>query len=139
MASESDYHAEDISENERQQTRVLSTKVSVDQYRRFKLLTEYLYQKGLADVHTPSAVLRNHIEDLLSYYSSKVDDSTDSSKDPNNTSCPDTVLLSPSLEEERQENQEEVILHNESGYEHHNDFNRISMMWMIHDKPFVII
>ena len=75
----------------------------VDQYRKFKLLIEYLYQKGLADVHTPSAVLRNHIEDLLRYYSNKVDDSTDSSKDLSNTSVPDTALLLPSLEEEGQE------------------------------------
>jgi hypothetical protein len=30
-------------------------------------LTEYLYQNGLAYFHTPSAVLRNQIEDLLNY------------------------------------------------------------------------
>ena len=117
VASQPDYYAEDALEKERQQTKVISTKVSVDQYRKFKLLTEYLYQKGLADGHTPSAVLRNHIEDLLRHYCSEVDGSTDSSKDLSNTSGPDTALLSPSLEEERQENQEEVILHNESEYE----------------------
>ena len=117
MATQPDYHPEHNSKKERQQTKVISTKVSVDQYRKFKSLTEYLYQKGLADDHTPSAVLRNQIEDLLSYYGSEVYGSTDSSKDLSNTSGPDTALLSPSLEEERQENQEEVILHNESEYE----------------------
>ena len=117
VASQRDYHAEDTFDKERRQTKVMSTKVSVDQYRRFKLLTEYLSQKGLADNHTPSAVLRNQIEDLLSYYCSEVDDSVHSSKDLNNTSCSDAATFSPSPEEERQENQEEVILHNESEYE----------------------
>ncbi len=117
VTSQPSSYPEDSFEREQQQTKVISTKVSVDQYRKFKVLTEYLYQKGLADVHTPSAVLRNHIEDLLRDYCSEVDGSTDSSKDLSNTSGPDTALLSPSLEEERQENQEEVILHNESEYE----------------------
>ena len=99
---------------QRQQTKVISTKVSVDQYRKFKSLTKYLYQKGLADVHTPSAVLRNQIEDLLRHYCSEVDNSTDSSKDLSNSSGPDTALLSPSLIEEGQENQEELIQRNES-------------------------
>jgi hypothetical protein len=65
VASRTDYHAEDTFERERQQTKIISTKVSVDQYRKFKLLTEYLYQKRLADSHTPSAVIRHQIEDLL--------------------------------------------------------------------------
>ncbi|MGA9843166.1 MAG: hypothetical protein WBQ25_12690 [Nitrososphaeraceae archaeon] len=117
MAGQPDYHAEDTFDKQRQQTKVISTKVSVDQYRRFKLLTEYLSQKGLAHNHTPSAVLRNHIEDLLRHYYSEVDGSTDGSKDLSNTSGPDTALLSPSPEEERQENQEEVIHHNESAYD----------------------
>ncbi len=117
VASQRDYHAEDTFDKERRQTKVMSTKVSVDQYRRFKLLTEYLSQKGLADNHTPSAVLRNHIEDLLRHYCSEVDGSTDSSKDLSNTSGPDSALLLPSLEEEGQENQEEVIRHNECGYD----------------------
>jgi hypothetical protein len=116
VTSQPDYHPEDSFKNERQQTKVISTKVSVDQYRKFKLLTEYLYQKGLAHNHTPSAVLRNHIEDLLRHYCGEVDGSTDSSKDLSNTSGPDTALLSPSLVEGRQENQEEVIRHNECGY-----------------------
>jgi hypothetical protein len=117
VTSQPGSYPEDIIDKERQQTKVISTKVSVDQYRKFKSLTEYLYQEGLADNHTPSAVLRNHIEDLLSYYCSEVDDGIDSSKDLNNSSGPDTALLSHSPEEQRQENQEEVIHHNESAYE----------------------
>jgi hypothetical protein len=75
--------------------KVISTKVSVDQYRKFKLLTEYLYQKELVYFHTPSAVLRNHVEDLLDYYCSEVDDSIDRSKDLNNTIHPHTPMPSP--------------------------------------------
>ena len=89
------------------------------------MLTEYLYQKELAYFHTPSAVLRNHVEDLLDYYCSEVDDSTDRPKDLNNTSRPDTSVLSSSLHEERQENQEEVTQHNESESE--------EMSWFAHD------
>lgn len=44
VTSQPDYSPEDIFKKERQQTKVISTKVSVDQYR--KLLTECLYQKG---------------------------------------------------------------------------------------------
>src|SRR6185437_6459586 len=86
--------------------KVISTKVSVDQYRKFKLLTEYLYQKGLTDNHTPSAVLRNQIEDLLKYYLSEVDDSIDRSKDLTSTTRSEPSVLSPSLVEERLENRE---------------------------------
>jgi hypothetical protein len=112
VASQPDYHPEDSIKKERQQTKVISTKVSVDQYRKFKLLTEYLYQKGLAEDHTPSAVLRNHVEDLLRYYHSEVDDSIDKSKDLDNTTRPEPTVLSPSLAEEGQEHQEGVIQHN---------------------------
>jgi hypothetical protein len=80
------------------------------------LLPEYLSQNGLADDHPQSAVLRIHIEDLLRNYCSEVDGSTDSSKDLNNTSDPDTALISPSLEE-GQENQDEIIQCNESRYQ----------------------
>ncbi len=114
VASQPDYHPEDSSDNERQQTKVISTKVSVDQYRKFKMLTEYLHQKGLADVHTPSAVLRNQIEDLLSYYHDEVDYSIDNSKDLNNTTHFDTSVLSPSPIEKGQEGQEGVIQRNQS-------------------------
>jgi DNA-binding ferritin-like protein (Dps family) len=108
------YHSEDSIEKERQQTKVRSTKVSVDQYRKFKSLAEYLYQKGLANDHTPSAVLRNQIVDLLSYYCSEVDDSFDRSKDQNNITHPKTSMFSPSLVEEGQEYQEDVTQHHPS-------------------------
>ena len=39
------------------QTKVISTKVSVDDHNRFNILTEYLYNNGLIDSHTPSALL----------------------------------------------------------------------------------
>ena len=113
--------------------KVISTKVSVDQYRKFKLLTEYLYQKELAYFHTPSAVLRNQIEDLLRHYCSEVDYSTDSSKDLNNTSRHDTSVLSPSLIEEGQENQEEVTQHIQSESEEWKlaiSRSRIWIMWL---------
>jgi hypothetical protein len=80
-------------------------------------LTEYLYRKGIAYFHTPSAVLRNHIEDLLTYYYREVDNGTDRSKDLNIITHTYAPTLSSSPMDEGQENQEEVIHHNESAYE----------------------
>jgi hypothetical protein len=52
----------------RRQSEVLSTKVSVDLHNRFNLLTEYLFESGLSEGFTPSALLRDIIEHLLTGY-----------------------------------------------------------------------
>jgi hypothetical protein len=54
--------------DEKQQTRVLSTKLPVDQYESFNLLAEYLFKTGVVENTTPSAFLRNYITQLVSSY-----------------------------------------------------------------------
>jgi hypothetical protein len=49
-------------------TRVISTKIAVDQYDSFNLLAEYLFKTGMVENSTPSALLRNYITQLLSSY-----------------------------------------------------------------------
>ena len=48
--------------------KVLSTKVSVDLHDRFSMLAEYLFEKGLSETFTPSALLRDLVEHLLIEY-----------------------------------------------------------------------
>ena len=52
----------------RRRNKVLSTKVSVDLHNRFTLLTEYLFERGLSESFTPSALLHDIIEHLLDKY-----------------------------------------------------------------------
>jgi hypothetical protein len=52
----------------RRRNKVLSTKVSVDLHNRFSLLAEYLFESGLSESFTPSALLSDIIERLLSEY-----------------------------------------------------------------------
>jgi predicted DNA-binding protein len=52
----------------RRRNKVLSTKVSVDLHNRFNLLAEYLFERGLSESFTPSTLLREIIEHLLSEY-----------------------------------------------------------------------
>jgi hypothetical protein len=52
----------------RRRNKVLSTKVSVDLHNRFSLLAEYLFERGLSESFTPSALLRDIIEHLLTEY-----------------------------------------------------------------------
>jgi hypothetical protein len=59
------YHTEG---DEKQQTRVLSTKLPLDQYESFNLLAEYLFKPGIVENSTPSALLRNYITQILSSY-----------------------------------------------------------------------
>ena len=56
------------------QTKVISTKVSVDQHNRFNILAEYLYENGLTESSTPSALLRANIDDLLLKYHDKLEE-----------------------------------------------------------------
>jgi hypothetical protein len=58
----------------KKQTKVISTKVSVDNYNRFNILTEYLYKNGLIESHTPSALLRANIDYLLTMYHNKLEE-----------------------------------------------------------------
>jgi hypothetical protein len=50
------------------QSKVISTKVSVDLHNRFNLLAEYLFESRLSESYTASALLRNIIEGLLYEY-----------------------------------------------------------------------
>jgi hypothetical protein len=52
----------------RRRNKVLSTKVSVDLHDRFNLLAEYLFESGLSESFTPSALLCDIIEHLLNEY-----------------------------------------------------------------------
>jgi hypothetical protein len=52
----------------RRRNKVLSTKVSVDLHNRFNLLAEYLFESGLSESFTPSALLHDIIEYLLDEY-----------------------------------------------------------------------
>ena len=52
----------------RRRNRVLSTKVSIDLHDRFSLLAEYLFESGLSESFTLSALLHDIIEDLLREY-----------------------------------------------------------------------
>ena len=52
----------------RRRNKVLSTKVSVDLHNRFNLLAEYLFERGLSETFTPSALLHDIIEHLLNKY-----------------------------------------------------------------------
>jgi hypothetical protein len=51
-----------------QRTKVLSTKLPVDQLESFNLLAECMYKNGLIEKPTPSSILRNSILDLLNNY-----------------------------------------------------------------------
>ena len=48
--------------------KVLSTKVSMDLHNRFSLLAEYLFERGVSEGITPSALLHDIIEDILGKY-----------------------------------------------------------------------
>jgi predicted DNA-binding protein len=52
----------------RRRNKVLSTKVSVDLHNRFNLLAEYLFESGLSESFTPSGLLRDIIEHILTEY-----------------------------------------------------------------------
>ena len=56
------------------QTKIISTRVSVDQRIRFNILTEHLYNNGLIESHTPSALLRASIDHLLFKYHDKLEE-----------------------------------------------------------------
>ena len=45
--------------------KLISTKISVDQFESFNLLAECMFKDGLIDKPTPSSILRNSILDLL--------------------------------------------------------------------------
>jgi hypothetical protein len=52
-------------DDKNQRTKVLSTKIPVDQLESFNLLAECMYKNGLIEKPTPSSILRNSILDLL--------------------------------------------------------------------------
>ena len=52
----------------RRRNKVLSTKVPVDLHDRFNLLAEYLFERGLSESFTTSALLHDIVEHLLSEY-----------------------------------------------------------------------
>jgi len=50
------------------QNKVISTKVSIDFHNKFNLLAEYLFEIGLFESFTPSALLRYMKERMLDEY-----------------------------------------------------------------------
>jgi hypothetical protein len=59
--------------NKNQRTKVLSTKLPVDQYDSFNLLAEYLSITGVIETSTLSALLRNSITQLLNSYRNDIE------------------------------------------------------------------
>ena len=58
----------------RRRNKVLSTKVSVDLHDKFNSLAEYLFERGLSESFTPSALLHDIIEYLLDEYHEGLED-----------------------------------------------------------------
>jgi hypothetical protein len=75
----------------RRRNKVLSTKVSVDLHNRFSLLAEYLFESGLSESFTSSALLRDIIEHLLSEYHDGVEAFVNKTNLISNTNSPDNV------------------------------------------------
>jgi hypothetical protein len=61
-------HKDDNDRIVHRRNKVLSTKVSVELHNRFNLLAEYLFERGLSESFTPSALLRDIIEQLIGEY-----------------------------------------------------------------------
>jgi hypothetical protein len=59
--------------NKNQRVKVISTKISVDQYESFNLLAEYLFKTGVVENTTPSTLLRNYITQILSSYQDDIE------------------------------------------------------------------
>ena len=80
------------SDSHARRNKVLSTKVSVDLHNRFNLLAEYLFERGLSETFTPSALLHDIIEHLLSEYNDGLAayENVQSLNDTNNTNNPST-------------------------------------------------
>jgi hypothetical protein len=60
-------------DDKNQRTKVLSTKLPVDQLESFNLLAECMYKNGLIEKPTPSSILRNSILDLLNNHHDDVE------------------------------------------------------------------
>jgi hypothetical protein len=60
-------------DDKNQRTKVLSTKLPVDQLESFNLLAECMYKDGLIEKPTPSSILRNSILDLLNNYHNDIE------------------------------------------------------------------
>ena len=74
MENEPVYPKGETDDVRQKQTKVISTKVSVDQHNRFNILAEYLYNNGLIESHTPSALLRASIDHLLFKHHDKLEE-----------------------------------------------------------------
>jgi uncharacterized protein (UPF0248 family) len=55
-------------EDKKQQTRVVSTKITVDQYLSFNRLAEHLFKNGVVEKPLMSTVLRDSINKMLNHY-----------------------------------------------------------------------
>lgn len=55
-------------EDKKQQTRVVSTKITVDQYLSFNRLAEHLFKNGVVEKPLMSTVLRDNINKMLNHY-----------------------------------------------------------------------
>jgi hypothetical protein len=60
-------------DDKNQRTKVLSTKLPVDQLESFNLLAECMFKNGLIEKPTPSSILRNSILDLLNNHHDDVE------------------------------------------------------------------
>jgi hypothetical protein len=64
----SDYHIRVSIDREQKQTRLISSRLLLDQHNKFNSLAEYLYKNGQAENPTLSTLLRVTIEHLLAKY-----------------------------------------------------------------------
>ena len=103
MDIESVYSKRENDDVWQKQTKVISTKVSVDNYNRFNILAEYLYKNGLIESHTPSALLRANIDYLLLKYHDELEDYCANSTMNSSILALQSSSLSPQEPEEQSE------------------------------------
>ena len=60
-------------DDKNQRTKVLSTKLPVDQLESFNLLAECMYKNGLIEKPTPSSILRNSLLELLNNHHNDIE------------------------------------------------------------------
>src|SRR6476620_11812011 len=85
-------------EDKKQQTRVVSTKITVDQYLSFNRLAEHLFKNGVVEKPLMSTVLRDSINKMLNHYHRDLENSRivkiqDSESDENKQDIPNILML----------------------------------------------
>jgi hypothetical protein len=108
----SDYHIRDSIDREQKQTRLISSRLLLDQHNKFNSLAEYLYKNGQAENPTLSTLLRVTIEHLLAKYHDVLEEycnRTDCIKDTNCLiSQSSSSLLLPQKQETKEQSESDM-------------------------------